>query len=105
MTNDTYKALPFRFKRSRRKGWRKPPNGICCDKSSRWGNHRFDWRVLGRPEAVRLFEEALLKGELDFSVDDVQRELRNRPLGCYCPLDQPCHVDVLSRIANSNGAA
>jgi hypothetical protein len=25
--------------------------------------------------------------------------LRGRPLGCYCRLDEPCHVDVLLRIA------
>ena len=88
-----------RFQRSRRNGWRKPQGGVCCDRSSRWGNP-FDWRIYGRAEPVRLFEEALLKGELKFSIDDVRRELRGRPLGCYCRLDEPCHVDVLLRYAN-----
>jgi hypothetical protein len=28
------------------------------------------------------------------------RELRGRDLACWCPLDHPCHADVLLRIAN-----
>lgn len=27
--------------------------------------------------------------------------LRGKDLACWCPLDQPCHADVLLRIANS----
>jgi hypothetical protein len=29
--------------------------------------------------------------------------LRGRGLACWCPLDQPCHVDVLLEIANGDG--
>ncbi|HEY9371501.1 DUF4326 domain-containing protein [Streptomyces sp.] len=29
------------------------------------------------------------------------RELAGRDLACWCPLDQPCHADVLLEIANS----
>lgn len=28
-------------------------------------------------------------------------ELRGKDLACWCPLDQPCHADVLLAIANS----
>jgi hypothetical protein len=28
-------------------------------------------------------------------------ELRGKDLACWCPLDQPCHADVLLEIANS----
>jgi hypothetical protein len=34
------------------------------------------------------------------TVGDVQRELRGWDLACYCPLDQPCHADVLLELAN-----
>jgi hypothetical protein len=78
-----------------------PPGGKCCDRSSRWGNKLFDWRILGRAEASRLYGEALTQGRLSFTVEDVRRELRGRPLGCFCPLDEPCHVDILLRVANS----
>lgn len=27
-------------------------------------------------------------------------ELRGKDLACFCPLDQPCHADVLLRLAN-----
>jgi hypothetical protein len=27
-------------------------------------------------------------------------ELRGKNLACWCPLDQPCHADVLLEIAN-----
>ena len=28
------------------------------------------------------------------------QELRGRDLCCWCPLDQPCHADVLLELAN-----
>ena len=30
-------------------------------------------------------------------------ELRGKNLACWCPLDAPCHADVLLKIANSPG--
>jgi hypothetical protein len=91
---------PYRFQRSRKKGWRKPLRGIICDKTSGWGNKLFDWRIFGRAGAKRLYKVALIEGHLPFTVEDVRRELRGHPLGCWCPLDEPCHVDVLLGIAN-----
>lgn len=29
-----------------------------------------------------------------------REELRGKRLACYCPLDHPCHADVLAEIAN-----
>jgi hypothetical protein len=99
--------VTYRFQRSRKRGYRKPPDGKCCDHSSRWGNP-FDWQTLGRPKAVAMFEAALMSGEKiglreKFDIRDVRACLRGRPLGCYCPLTEPCHVDVLLRMANSPG--
>lgn len=37
---------------------------------------------------------------LDVTVDDVRRELAGRDLACWCPLDQPCHAEVLLELAN-----
>ncbi len=31
-------------------------------------------------------------------------ELRGRDLACWCPLDQPCHADVLLELANAEVA-
>ena len=56
--------------------------------------------TLGRREAVGRFRDDLLAGRLGITIDDVKRELRDRDLACYCPLDEPCHADVLIEIAN-----
>lgn len=34
------------------------------------------------------------------TTDDIRAELAGRDLACWCPLDQPCHADVLLEIAN-----
>lgn len=34
------------------------------------------------------------------TVEDVRRELAGKDLACWCPLDQPCHADVLLEISN-----
>ena len=31
--------------------------------------------------------------------------LRGKDLACWCPLDQPCHADVLLELANAEAAA
>ena len=49
---------------------------------------------------MRRYRDDLVAGRLRVSIDDVTRELRGRDLACYCPLDQPCHADVLLAIAN-----
>jgi hypothetical protein len=56
---------------------------------------------LGRQEAVRRYGDDLLAGRLAITVEDVKRELRGRDLACYCPLDGPCHADVLLAVANA----
>jgi len=92
---------PVRFQRKRVLGWRKPPGGIIVSKRTRWANWDHDWEELGRAEATRRYEADLLAGSnTRFTVEDAKRELRGHDLGCPCPLDEPCHADVLLRIAN-----
>jgi hypothetical protein len=31
--------------------------------------------------------------------------LRGKNLACWCPLDKPCHADVLLELANKEGGA
>lgn len=33
-------------------------------------------------------------------LDWMREELAGRPLGCYCPLGAPCHVDVILEVVN-----
>ena len=38
------------------------------------------------------------------TVEQIRRQLAGRDLVCWCPLDQPCHADVLLEIANADPA-
>jgi hypothetical protein len=90
--------MPKRYQRSRKKGSHLPEGVLVVTRPTKWGNpHPLS---LGRAESVRRYREDLLAGRLDVTVDDVHRELRGRDLACYCPLDAPCHADVLLAIAN-----
>ncbi len=35
------------------------------------------------------------------TIEVIRAELRGRDLVCWCPLDQPCHADVLLKLANA----
>lgn len=96
---------PRRFKLERRAGWTKPPGGRSVARPHRWSNpHRVE--ELGRAEAVRRYESDLLAGRLVdaadivLDVDEARRDLAGHHLGCFCPLTEPCHADVLLHYAN-----
>jgi Domain of unknown function (DUF4326) len=52
-------------------------------------------------------EQAWLEGEIP-EIDhthppttaEIRKHLAGKDLGCWCPLDQPCHADVLLEVAN-----
>jgi hypothetical protein len=48
-----------------------------------------------RARCVQRYRDALERGALPFTIDDVRRELTGHDLACWCPLDEPCHADVL----------
>ena len=90
--------MPQRFQRSRRKGARLPAGVVVVTRPTKWGNpHPLE---LGRLEAVRRYHEDLLAGRLAVTTEDAKQELRGLDLACYCPLDEPCHADVLLAVAN-----
>ena len=85
---------PVRVQLSRKKGWRMPPNTVKVSRPSPYGNYagptRFDYErdIAGLSNADRAF-----------FMDEVAK-LRGKNLACWCPLDQPCHADVLIELAN-----
>lgn len=102
--------MPRRVQLSRKKGFRLPPNTIVVARPTKWGNpfkagefvHRGP-AYSGRDELVRDVEHACrlyrrwvfnLRSAADIA------ELRGKNLACWCPLDQPCHADVLLELAN-----
>ena len=97
-------VAPRRVQLSRRRGWRKPVGAIVVARPSKWGNPYVVRAGRTRAAAVAQFEQALLQGDrssLTFTSDDVRRELAGLDVACWCPLDEPCHGDVLLRLANA----
>ena len=106
---------PHRVQRQRTKGWHMPPNTVYVGRGSIWGN---PFRVgasrgdrlppLTAEQAVRLFRRWLTSpvSQPIWSVDRAVilnnlHQLRGHNLACWCPLDQPCHADVLADLANN----
>lgn len=119
--------MPDRVQMHRRKGgWRDDhPDAVIVARPGPWGNpFRFgDPGVPDAVTAVALFEAAILlthwaeaHGRLDENmllagimanmpgpiprVEAIRTHLRGRDLACWCPLDAPCHADVLLEVAN-----
>lgn len=114
---------PRRVQLSRRKGWKMPPNTVKVDRTTHWGNpfvigEKPDARLLrkwlweltpqGRAfitadaaEAVERFKSCIAFDSASKYAAD--KELRGKNLACWCPLDAPCHADVLLKVANAGG--
>ena len=89
--------MPVRIQRSRKKGWRKPEGSVIVDRTSKWGNpfKVGDTEVPDNETAVQKFKDWCTEIE-----PEELEELRGKDLVCFCRLDQPCHADVLLRMAN-----
>ena len=101
---------PIRIQRKRTKGWRMPPNTVYVGRPSlRWGNPYtvngyYVSGYSGTPTEARQMCVDRFEAEMtDFKRLAVKRLLAGKNLACWCPLDQPCHADVLLKIANSPG--
>jgi len=87
-------AHPLRIKRAHFKA-KLPDGAVLVARPSRWGNP-FEVGVDGTPEEVVERHEYELGDDLRIQLPD----LTGLQLACYCDLDQPCHADVLCRLAN-----
>lgn len=116
--------MPERIQRRRTQGWRMPENTIYVGRPSIWGNpysiHRVGkttWNVVhgdswlcatytsrtgseARGAAVRRLRLLFEHDRDPWGKDRIRTELAGKNLACWCPLDQPCHADVLLEIAN-----
>ena len=121
---------PRRIQRKRRRGWRLPDGAVYVGRPTVWGNpfrvtrssdyHGLpgSWFLMdedgttyhpdhdsqhsARSKAVELYAERVAAGT-DPRIDEsrIRSELAGRDLVCWCPIGEPCHVDVLLEIANS----
>lgn len=99
-------ARPVRIQRRRTKGWRMPEGAVYVGRPTVWGNpyRGAHWT---RQQLVDVFSKwvAAYPGDSMYGqpprLSDIQQQLRGKNLACWCPLDQPCHADVLLELANT----
>lgn len=96
--------MPTRIQRRRTAGWRMPAHAVYVGRGSKWGNpHRCDPTRAGRADAVRAYRHWLASTTQGQRLADQARvELRGYDLACWCPLNHPCHADVLLAIAGED---
>ena len=74
-----------------------PPNGKRVCRPYKWGNRITVAEAGSNQAACDWFLEHQCTEEFCAAA---RRELKGLDLGCYCDLDQPCHADILLKIAN-----
>jgi hypothetical protein len=118
--------MPERIQRKRTKGWRMPVGAIYVGRPTRWGNPCTVEPGEDPQDAVRHYRHLVLnraafhpnpdgrgggfthvtanpvnsRGDIVPTENQVRADLAGHDLACWCPLDQPCHADVLLEIAN-----
>ena len=108
---------PIRIQRRRVKGWRMPENTVYVGRGSTLGNpykigELIETDIMGGGTfvkitpaiAVELFEKWAIQKLAEPDNERARaalRGLRGKNLACFCRLDQPCHADVLLKLANT----
>lgn len=101
---------PKRIQRKRTKGWRLPKGAKCVTRPGKWGNP-FDSAKHFRKVLLTLENPILARSISGEQIEHMKwirdniHELKGLDLACFCPLDKPCHADVLIEFANEEGDA
>jgi hypothetical protein len=113
---------PIRIQRKRKKGFKMPPNTVYVGRPSKWGNpfvvgepmplselHELGYEVDGHveakedvicmsaEEALKYYEKMILKSPY---LLNMLNELKGKNLACWCRPDEPCHAEILLKLAN-----
>jgi hypothetical protein len=105
-------AHPLRIQRKRTKGFRLPAETVCVTRPGKNRHPRF-----GNPfESAASFASWLESGDVasdllkPMTPEELKERrqwilanvhtLRGKLIACFCKLDDPCHADILARIAN-----
>ena len=126
------RPIPTRIQRRRTKGWRMPEGAVYVGRPTKWGNpyrvpFTYRWadtepcpypapsrEVAGAGEQIERCEtlhhtvfwyEAWITRMAPALAQDAVAFLAGRDLACWCPLGQPCHADVLLKIANGGASS
>ena len=111
-----------RIQRKRTRGWRMPEDAIYVGRPGEWGNpfkigkdaddaaHAVDlyraWLEVNLSSVLDPYGSAEYRRSMSYYRDRILTRapllLRGRDLACWCPLDGPCHADVLLELANAD---
>jgi len=108
MSKNKIHIKPISVQRKRTKGWRVPPNTIYVGRGTKFGNvFKIGCKTLNgtiikdRKMAVEFYKKDIKRYAKDLFYNTVKNELKGKNLMCWCPLSEPCHADILLKIANS----
>lgn len=117
--------MPKRIQRKRTKGWKMPADAVYVGRPTIFGNPVVVNDRCTAKEAAATYGRMLRVSQTKLASMAVYEngdravmaglgmimwrekvksrlpELRGKDLACFCPLDQPCHADVLLRLANN----
>lgn len=101
-------AGPIRIQLKRKRGWKMPPNTVKVARPGLYGNPFVITDERDAAAAVQAFRSWLTVDGCDAGMEwrktvvlSSLPDLRGINLACWCPLDQPCHADVLLELANA----
>lgn len=108
---------PIRIQRRRVKGWKMPENTVYVGSPSKWGNQfkigdtitskkmgidvDYNLKLQVNGQCVLAFHYWLDNTNDGAKIKELAKnELQGKNLACFCALNQPCHADILLKVAN-----
>lgn len=102
--------MPVRIQRKRVKGWKMPENTVSVTRPGKWGNPFKVGDYIRDPitgeviKQLKSLDDVLTwyKNYLRYRMmhETIKRELKGKNLACFCKEGDPCHADILLKIAN-----
>ena len=93
--------MPERIQRKRTKGWRMPYNAKYVGRPTIFGNPFLISSESDEQFCVDAYRRWIHRPGQTGLLNVAKQLLKGKDLACWCPLDQPCHADVLLEIANA----
>lgn len=97
---------PKRIQRCRIKNWQMPSNTVYVGRPSKWGNpYKIGDMGFGKLPRIKTIKGTIRSYAAELRVrlffrPDLLVELKGKNLACWCPLNQPCHADILLKETN-----
>ena len=93
--------MPSRVQVKRTKGFRLPANTVYVGRPTKWGNPFRPGPDLARAQMVSKYRAYLRRNP---ELMKALPELRGKNLACWCKPGDPCHADILLKLANARRA-